>query len=257
MVAGSTGEAPLLDDDERVLLLELARSAVPGATVIAGAGAESTRAVIRRCREAAERGAAAALVRPPAYYRDAMTEEALRAHFLAVADASPVPLILYHIPRYVPVEIPPPLAAALSRHENIAGIKDSSGDVRSLGALCEALSGRAAVLAGSGTLLYPGLELGTAGGILAVALLAPQACRELIEAWERGEVAEAGRLQERIGPLHRSVVGGLGVPGVKAALDQLGLAGGPPRPPLLPLDAAGRRRVEGALVAAGLASAPA
>lgn len=256
VIAGSTGEAALLDEDERSLLLELARDAAPsGMAVVAGAGGESTRGTVRRCRDAAERGAEAVLVRPPAYYRDAMTDEALRAHFLAVADASPVPVILYHIPRYVPVDIGPQLAGELSRHQNIVAVKDSSGDLRNLGALCEACAGRAEVLVGSGAVLYPGLELGASGGILAVALLAPEACAELLAAWERGESAVAGGLQERIGPLHKRVVGAHGVPGIKHALDRLGLYGGPPRAPLLPLGEARRSGVESALRRAGPAVA--
>ncbi len=252
VVGGSTGEAPLLDSDELLRLVALAREAAGARTVTAGTGAESTRETIRLSRAAAERGADAVLVRPPAYYRDAMTPEALRRHYEAVADASPVPVILYHIPRFVPVELVPDLVGALAAHGNVAGIKDSSGDVRNLGALAAACEGRATVLVGAGTLLYAALELGAAGGVIAVGLLAPAEACALHEAWRRGDGAGAGRLQERIGPVHRAVVAGLGVPGIKAALELLGLHGGPPRPPLLPVSEAGRRRAAAALADAGL-----
>lgn len=254
VIGGSTGEAPLLEEEELFRLLRWAREEASDRLLVAGTGAESTRATVRAGREAAEHGADAVLVRPPSYYRDAMTPAALRAHYHAVADASPVPVILYHIPRYVPVELRPELVRGLVRHGNVAGIKDSSGDIRNLGALVEGCGDEARVLVGSGSLLYAALEIGAAGGIVAVGLLVPGIACEILEAWRAGRTAEAGRLQERVDALNRTVVGGLGVPGVKAALEELGLSGGDPRPPLLPLEERGRRAVRGALRAAGAAA---
>lgn len=255
VVAGSTGEAPLLDEIEILRLVEWAREVTPRAVpVVAGTGLESTRGTVRLCREVARNGADAVLVRPPSYYAGAMTAGALDAHYRAVADGSPVPVVLYHIPRYVPVDLEPDLVAGLVRHENVAGIKDSSGDIRNLGELADACSGEASVLVGSGTLLYGGLEVGAAGGVLAVGLLATGACAEILSAWRDGDTGRAGSLQERVGDLHRAVVGKLGVAGVKAALDRLGLEGGPVRSPLRDLDDEGRRRAERALEGAGLAT---
>lgn len=252
VVAGSTGEAPLLEPDELFALVEAARRVLGERTLVVGTGAESTRATVALCRAAAERGADAVLVRSPAYYRPAMVPDVLRRHFLAVADASPVPVVLYDIPRFVPVELAPELAGRLVEHENIVGIKDSSGDLRNLGALAEALDSKGSVLVGSGALLYAALEIGAVGGILGVGLLATRSVCELHRAWREGDGARAGSLQARIGPLHEAVVAGLGVPGVKAALDRLGLHGGAPRPPLQPLGARGRARVDRALEAADL-----
>jgi len=255
VAAGSTGEAPLLDEIETLRLVEDAREALPpGGPLVVGTGQESTRGTIRLCQEVARAGADAVLVRPPSYYADALDAEAVAAHYRWVADGSPVPVVLYHIPRYVSVGLDPDLVARLVRHENVVGIKDSSGDVRNLGALVEACEGRATVLVGSGTLLYGGLELGARGGILAVGLLATRACARLIEAFREADAATAGAIQERIGALHRSVVGKRGVPGVKAGLEALGLRGGPPRSPLRPADGTVRREVESALRAAGLLS---
>lgn len=240
----------MLDETEVVRLVELAREASGDRLVLAGTGAESTRATARLSVWAAEKGADAVLVRPPSYYRGAMTDAALRDHFLAVAEASPVPVVLYNIPKYVPVPLAAELVGELLRQENVAGIKDSSGDMRTLGPLAEACSGRGELLVGAGTHLYGGLELGASGGILAVGLLAPaEACR-LEEAWREGDRVRAGALQERIGPLHRAVVGRHGVPGVKHALGHLGLTGGPPRPPLRPLYRRAAKEVEEALEAA-------
>lgn len=256
VVAGSTGEAPLLEDRELFVLADAAREVVPeGRDLVLGTGAESTRRTVALSREVAARGADAVMVRPPAYYADAMSHRALKRHYLRVADASPVPVVLYHIPRYVPVGLEPELVRGLARHGNVAGIKDSSGELRRVGELARGVEGEASVLVGSGTILYGGLEVGATGGVVAVGCMAPEECCQLAEAVASGESERAGALQERIGSLHRAVVGRHGVAGVKYALDRLGFVGGPPRPPLLPLGEAGRSQVDGALEAARLSGA--
>ncbi|HEX2203434.1 MAG TPA: dihydrodipicolinate synthase family protein [Longimicrobium sp.] len=250
---GSTGEGPLLDEDEKARLTDAARDVVGERLLLAGTGAESTRATIRATKAVAAEGADAVLVQPPAYYKPLMTPEALRDHYTAVADASPVPVILYQVPpRFSGVELPAGLVGELAKHPNVAGIKDSHGDLKTLGALVDACGKNAAVLAGSGAVLFGALEIGAVGGILAVALLAPAQCAELCHAYAEGRLPEAGRLQERIAPLHKSVVADLGIPGMKAALDELGLHGGAPRPPLKPLREKDRPRVRDALRAAGV-----
>jgi 4-hydroxy-2-oxoglutarate aldolase len=256
VVAGSTGEAALLEEHERHRLLEWARAIVPDDRwLIAGTGAESTRLTIRRAREAAERGADAVLVVAPHYYGAQMTPEALATHFRQVADESPLPLILYNIPKYVHFALAPGLVQELATHGNVVGIKDSSGDLSQLGAYLNAQSERFTVLTGSGSGLYPALEMGARGGILAVALFAAPLSVSLSRAFAAGDMAAAGRAQERLVPLARTIVGELGVAGVKAALDLVGLAGGLVRSPLLPLRAAGRERVADLLRAAGLSRA--
>ena len=252
VVAGSTGEAPLLTRGELCALVETTAARIGDRTLTVGTGAESTREVIAVTREVAELGAHAVLVRSPSYYLKAMRPGVVRDHFLAVADASPVPVILYHIPQFVPVHLTPDLVGRLVEHPNISGIKDSSGDLRNLGALVEACGSRAQVLVGSGALLYAALEMGAAGGILGVAVIATRSACALYEAWREGDHARAGAMQERIGPLHKRVVAETGIAGVKAALDRLGLYGGAPRGPLQPADAAKRALVDEALEAAAL-----
>lgn len=251
---GSTGEGLLLDEGERVRILEAIREAAGHERLLlAGTGAESTRAAIRLSRAAADAGADAVLVQPPAYYRPQLTPEALRDHYTAVAEASTVPVLLYQVPpAYTGADLQAGLVAELAHHPNIVGIKDSTGDLKALGALVETCSRDFAILVGSGAVLYGGLEVGACGGILAVAVLAPHAACELYQRKIDGDEAGAGRIQERLAPLHRAVVGGLGVPGIKAALDLLGLAGGPPRAPLKPLRPRERGAVRQALDTAGL-----
>ncbi|HEX8245750.1 MAG TPA: dihydrodipicolinate synthase family protein [Longimicrobium sp.] len=254
---GSTGEGPLLDEDEKARLAAASREVVDGGRLLlAGTGAESTRATIRATAAVASAGADAVLVQPPAYYRPAMTPEALRDHYTAVADASPVPVILYQVPpRFSTVELAAGLVGELARHPNVIGIKDSHGDLKSLAALVDACGGNAQVLVGSGAVLYGALEAGAVGGILAVALLAPHECAAVCRAFAEERFADAGRLQERLSPVHRAIVAELGVAGMKAALDELGMHGGAPRPPLKPLRARELAKVREALSAAGLAAA--
>ena len=255
---GSTGEGVLLDEEEKARLAEATREVVDaGRLLLCGTGAESTRAAIRQTRRAAEAGADAVLVQPPSFYKPLMTAAALRDHYLAVADASPVPVVLYQVPpRFSGIELEPGLVAEVARHPNVAGIKDSSGDLRTLGALVDACHGACRVLAGSGNVLYAALETGAVGGILAVALLVPRECAELCAAFGEQRFGDAGRLQERIGPLHKEVVGTLGIPGIKAALDILGMHGGPPRPPIQPLRRRDEGRLTDVLAAAGILPNP-
>lgn len=257
VIAGTTGEAVLLDEEERVTLVSAAKEVLPeGIVLTAGTGVESTRATVRLSRKVAEAGAEAVLVQPPAYYRGAMTPEALREHYLSVAGASPVPVIVYQAPlRMSTLDLPTGLVAELSNHENIVGIKDSRGKLELMGELVEQCKPGFQVLAGSGATLYPALEVGAVGGIVAVANMAPGASGELYLAQKAGRGAEAGRLQQRIGPVHNEIVAALGVPGIKMALDLLGFSGGLPRPPIRPLQGKGREEVRAALVRAGLLEA--
>lgn len=254
VVGGSTGEAVLLDEDERCAVWETVRDAAPGELcLVAGAGAESLRATLRLSRIAADLGYDALLVQPPAFYKSAMTPDVVRDHYLAVADASAVPVIVYQVPtRFSTLEFSAGLVAELSTHEKIVGIKDSRGKLALVGELLTVVQRGFQVLVGSGSILYGALEAGAAGGILGVANLAPHESALVYSRFAAGDKAGAGAAQERIGPLHNAVIGGMGVAGVKCALDLLGYAGGPPRPPLRPLPASRRSEVAELLAAAGL-----
>jgi 4-hydroxy-2-oxoglutarate aldolase len=240
VVCGSTGEAALLTEEERLELLEAARRATPvGKLVIMGCGAESTRLTEYRCREARVVGADAVLVVAPHYYSNAMSEQALRTHYLRVADASPLPVLLYNIPKYMHFKLSPELVAGLATHQNIVGIKDSSGDLELLGGYLKAQSETFTVITGNGGQLHAAMR----AGFLAVSLFGAAHSAAIYAAHVRGDLAAAAALQERMKPLATTIVGALGVPGVKAALDAVGLHGGVTRGPLLNLDAAGVARV--------------
>ncbi|MGH7607029.1 MAG: dihydrodipicolinate synthase family protein, partial [Gemmatimonadales bacterium] len=213
-----------------------------GGRLIAGTGAESTRHTIALTRAAAAAGADAVLVRPPAYFAAAHTPASLVTHFRAVADASPIPVLVYNIPKYTHLPLAAPLLQQLAGHERIAGVKDSSGDLSNLAAYRDVVPAWA-VLAGSAALLYAALELGCQGGIVAVACFAPRACVALVDAFRAGDRAAAKALQARLIPLDKEIVSKLGPAGVKAAMDAVGLQGGPVRPPLAPVSSSDRERI--------------
>jgi len=245
VVSGSTGESPLLDPDEQRHLVGLAREELrDGKWLIAGTGGESTRQTIALSKSAAAAGADAILVRPPSYFSAGATLETLAIHFRAVADASPVPVLIYNIPKYTHLSLAPALLQQLASHARIIGVKDSSGDPKNLAAYRGAVP-QWSVLAGSASLLFTALELGCQGGVVGVACYAPSLCVQLVREFAQGggHRAAAGQLQERITPLDKEIVGKLGPAGVKAAMDAAGLYGGPVRPPLAPLSAADRERV--------------
>lgn len=256
VVTGSTGEAALLDLTERGKLVEAVRAVVPSdRLLIVGTGAESTRTCLMQTRDAAARGADAVLVVAPHYYSGAMTIDALRMHYRRVADDSPVPVILYSIPKYMHFPLPPALVAELAEHPNVIGIKDSSGQRDLLAGYLEAQSPTFSVLTGNGPMFHYALSAGARGGILAVALFASAVTLEIQAAAGRNDRAAGEAAQTRLSPAAVKIVGELGVPGVKAAMDAVGLRGGPVRSPLLPLSLEQRALVNDLLRTAELATA--
>ena len=235
LVAGSTGEAALLGDDERRVLSESARKLMPDdRTLLVGTGAESTRHCIARCRDAASSGADAVLVVAPHYYSSSMTPAAVKAHYQRVADESPVPVLLYNIPKYMHFRLEPELIADLSQHENIRGMKDSAGDMTFFARYVESQSESFDVLTGHGGTFATALSLGARGGILAVALFAAELALEVWNAHREGHVNDAEAAQRPLVPMAAEIVARMGVPGVKAAMERVGLVGGHVRLPLLP-----------------------
>ncbi|MDQ2665997.1 MAG: dihydrodipicolinate synthase family protein [Gemmatimonadota bacterium] len=245
VITGSTGEAALLDDNERSALVDRARHAVPnGVPLLVGTGSESTRATIARTAAAAERGADGVLVVAPHYYGLAVTSTGLRDHFLRVADASAVPVVLYSIPKYMHFAIAPEVVAELARHQNIVGIKDSAGDRAPFAQFLEAQSDSFTVLTGNGGFFAEALRSGARGGILAASLFAPEVTVGVWRAHEAGDAEAMAHAQAVMSPLAAQIVGGMGVAGVKAAMDLVGLAGGRPRPPLQALDSTKQTALE-------------
>jgi 4-hydroxy-2-oxoglutarate aldolase len=243
LVLGSNGETAGLDEAEKLELVVAARRSLPGRFLLVGTGMESTRGTQVLTRKVADLGADAVLVLTPHYYRSQMTEEALRRHFEAVADASPVPVYLYSVPAFTGLAWPPDLAGALAGHPRIAGIKESSGDLSLLARVVATAPPAFTVACGSAPVLYPALCVGAAGGIVAVANCAPGVATALLTAFRAGDHERARRLQEALTPLALAVTATWGVAGLKAAMDLVGLRGGAVRAPLLPVAAAVREQI--------------
>jgi len=248
VVCGSTGEAALLDEEERRSLIEHTRREVPGdMLVIAGTGAESTRQCVQRCRVASDHGAHAVLVVAPHYYSSAMTPAALEAHYRRVADESPLPVLLYNIPKYMHFALEPDLVARLAMHENIVGMKDSAGDLTRLGGYLQSQSDSFTVLTGHGGTFHQALGLGARGGILAISLFAAELTLEISDSFAAGDRDTSAEAQRSVAPLASEIVGRMGVAGVKAAMDRVGLNGGRVRAPLVPLGIEDDARVDALL----------
>lgn len=248
LVLGSNGEAAALDEAEKLALVEAARARCPAdRLLLVGSGLESTRATIAFTRRVADLGADAALVLTPHYYRPQMSVDALRRHYEAVADAAPLPVLFYSVPQYTGLTFPVELAAGLSGHPRVIGIKESSGDVGLLARLVSATPPAFRVVCGAAPVLYPALCVGASAGILAVACCAPGGAAHLYRAFERGEQHEAARLQRALTPLATLVTARYGVAGLKLAMDLSGRNGGQVRAPLLAPPAAVREELQGAL----------
>lgn len=253
VLLGSTGETVYLSDEESEKLVQaLKESASPEKKIIVGTARESTKATIEFTNRMAAFGIDAALIRPPSYYRSSMNQKALMTHYLTLAEKSKVPVFIYNIPRFTGISVDTDLVAELSKHHNIAGIKDSSGNVSSLGELIPRLPSRFSVLLGAGSVFLQGLITGAQGGILGLATVAPALCVKLYDLFLEDKIDDARQLQLDLVPLNKALTQVYGIPAIKYALDLLGYSGGPPRPPLLPLDEKGKQHLRALLKESGL-----
>ena len=253
VLLGSNGEYVSLETDEKLRLIEAGVEAVGGRKVVlAGTGVESTRGTIALTSRAAALGVDFALVVTPHYYTPRYDHAAYLAHFQAVADASPIPVVVYVMAAYTGVDLASSLVAELSAHPNIAGIKDSGGNAPKVAEMVSRAAPGFGVLAGSASFLYPALTLGATGGILALGNVAPAECKELERLALAGDHAAARDLQFRLLAPNAAVTSRFGIPGLKVALDVVGLRGGLPRLPIQPLGETDANEVRRVLRAAHL-----
>jgi 4-hydroxy-2-oxoglutarate aldolase len=236
VAGGSNGEFVHLSVEER---LEVVRTVLQtrarGRLVIAGAGMESAHGTIELARQMAEIGADLAIVVTPSYYKSNMTSAAYQDYYTRVADASPVPIVIYNVPPNTGVDIPADAVIRLSAHPNIAGIKDSSGNLAKMAFVIRESRQGFQVLAGSAGFLLPALSVGAVGVVPAMGNFASPMLRELMDRFLAGDLEQARALQQRAAETNTAVTTRFGVPGLKAALDMLGYYGGPVRSPLQPL----------------------
>jgi 4-hydroxy-2-oxoglutarate aldolase len=253
VVLGSNGEAVYLSAEEKVGVLDTARQAIPpGKLMIAGTGHESTRQTVAFTRQAAQAGADAALVVTPHYYGPKMTPDSLVCHYEAVADASPIPVLIYNVPKFTNVNMSAATVARAARHGNIVGVKDTSGNITQLAETVRLAPPAFQVLAGSAAFLLAGLAVGAVGGVLALANIAPVQAIRIYRLFQAGQWDEAAELQRQMIPVNTAVTGTFGIAGLKVALDMLGYYGGPVRRPLLNLNESERKALKAILVEGGV-----
>ena len=237
VVLGSNGEAALLNTEEKREIWKTAGQVIgPGHLFIAGTGCDATRETVELTENAAQFGAHAAMVVTPHYYKPRMDHRALVIHYTTIADRSPIPIILYNVPAFTGVDLTAETIIELAQHPNIIGLKESSGNVVKMGEVVYQSGDAFQVLAGSGSFLLPALSIGAVGGVMALAAVAPHALAEIVEAFEKGDMAHARDMQLRLIAANAAVTSRFGIAGLKAALDRIGMYGGPVRPPLRPLD---------------------
>jgi 4-hydroxy-2-oxoglutarate aldolase len=243
-VLGSTGESVLLSQAEMDGVLATVKEAAgQGKRLIAGTGAESTAETIERTKRAAEFGYHLALVKTPHYYKPAYKPDVLIAHYRRVADASPIPVLLYSVPIFTGITLEAPEVAVLSEHPNIVGIKESSGHVMRVAEMVAETSSDFQVLTGSAPTLLAGLTVGAKGAILALASGLPEKCVELFELARAGHIEKARTLQTALLKISKVVASEHAIAGVKFVMDQGGYRGGIPRLPLVPLSPAYQQRI--------------
>jgi len=256
VVGGSNGEYTSLSSEERVEVVRRVKADMPaGRVLMAGTSCEGTRQTIELTKRMAEAGADCALVLPPSYFKSSMTGAAMKTHFLAVADASPVPLVLYNMPANTGLDIPPEVCIQCADHANIIGLKDSGGDITRISSIIHKTQGKGfEVLAGSAGFLYPAMAMGAAGGVCAYANMAGEDCCKLLDLFHAGKHAEARALNQSLIGANAAVTRKFGVPALKLAMEWCGYYGGPTRAPLLPLTEAQTQELRRDMESSGLLS---
>jgi 4-hydroxy-2-oxoglutarate aldolase len=236
VVLGSNGEFQLLSRQEKEQLISFVRENTPTELkVIAGTGCESTQETIDLSKRADELGADAVLVVTPNYYKACYTPTALKAYFEAVADACPIPVMLYNMPGNTGINMTADLVAELAGHPNIVGEKDSSGSIVQVAETISKTSPDFTVFAGSASWLLPALCLGAKGGTVALANVLPEQCVAIYDYFQAGKLEEARQIQLNVLEINKAVTARWGPAGLKAAMGLVGYYGGPPRLPIQPL----------------------
>ncbi len=254
VVLGSTGEFPMLSEAERDAVLVAAREAIPREKAfIAGTGSNSTLLTVRQTRRAAEIGADAAIVITPHYFTKGFSQPAAQIrHYLAVAEASPIPVMLYNFPLNTGINLEPDTVARIAEHPNVCGIKDSSGNIPQAAQIIHLTPKSFHVLVGAAAALLPSLAIGSSGGILALAVIAAREFVEVYSLARQGRWEEAKETASRMMLADRGVPGRYGIGGLKAALDLQGWYGGPCRAPLATPDGDAIDDIKESLASAGL-----
>jgi len=253
VVLGSNGENVFLSEEEKIEVVQtVITSASKEMTIIVGSGCESTRETIHLTNKMAKLGAHAALIVTPSYYGSKMNDESLVNYYSNVAEKSEIPILLYNVPKFTGVNVSKEAVSTLSKHPNIIGIKDSSGNVNQLGQYLNCVDADFNVLVGTAGALFGALTLGCKGGVLALANIVPEKCVDIYRLVQEGKMEEARKLQLRMIPVNFAITATYGISGLKYAMDLLGYQGGEVRSPLLPTKPGEQDKIRNILLEAKL-----
>ena len=241
-VCGTTGEAATLTDLERGRLVETAAEYIDGRTdYIVGVGTPSTAKSCAYARFAHQAGAKGLLVVTPYYNKG--TYGGITTHFQTIADATPLPVILYNVPGRTGVNLTIPHIGEISRHPNIAGLKEAGDSVEKLTNFMEAFGGRLRLYAGNDSHIIPTLALGGSGVISVVSNILPYEMMELWRRWKAGNIQEATRMQLAFLPLIRLLFEDVNPAPLKCALNMMGVCEEEVRLPLTTVSPALKERI--------------
>ena len=248
---GTTGESPTLSHDEHMRVVELCIEAASGRVpVVAGTGSNSTAEAIALTKHAKKAGADAALIVTPYYNKP--TQEGLYQHYKAIHDAVEIPILIYNIPGRSIVDMSVETMARLAQLPNIVGVKDATNDLTRPVKTRAASGGDFTQLSGEDGTMLAFLAQGGSGCISVTANVAPRQCADLHEAWQRGDVATASRINDRLMPLHQALFVETSPAPVKFAASLLGLCENRVRLPMVCVRPETEAAVRDAMIHAGL-----
>lgn len=244
---GSNGEAPYLSREDRRKVIETVLDEVNDKVpIVAGTGSMSTQETIMFTKDAKDLGVDAALVVTPFYFK--LSSREICEHYEVLLGAVDLPVILYNVPKFTGFCMEPAVICKLAvEYENVVGVKDSSGSIGSITEIIRLVGNKISVLAGTADLILPTLMLGGSGAVVAVANVFPKMCR-LYEAFRKADYKEACKLQQHVSFLNEVLVREHNqISAIKEALRLLGIPGGYPRRPALPLANDERKDIENVL----------
>ena len=251
LALGSNGENRSLTEEEKHAVLDtIVTNKGQRQVVIAGAIYEAQRDTERFLQQAGALGADFGLLLAPSYFKKLMTDDVLYRYFATVADESPMPLLIYNAPGFCGINLSPDLIRRLSIHPNIVGMKDSAPS--GIEAYLEYASDKFLVLAGSINFLFPAMMAGAVGGTVSLANILPRIAMDLFKYGAARDTDSGEPAQAKARVINRAISGTYGVPGVKAAMSLVGLKGGIPRRPLLPLDEVQKNELQRLLIQEGV-----
>lgn len=230
VVCGTTGESPTLDQAEKLELLRAVRQAVPGATVVMGAGSNDTAASIGLARDSVKAGADCVMGVVPYYNKP--PQQSLYAHFKALADAVDAPVMLYNVPSRTAGNMTAETTIRLSGIANIVAVKEASADLNQCAAICAGMAPGFRVYSGDDSLTLPMMAVGAHGVVSVAGHLAAPGIQAMLAAFRSGDVAGAAHAHHRLMPIFNDIFCVTSPIPIKALLGTLGLPAGPTRPPL-------------------------